>query len=589
MPIPSATLTIADGSLGISPAGSGKIAVVQGVCSKGTPATVYGAYNDIPTMVAALGYGPAVEAAALAINGGASVYVVVLTPLYDGAASTVTKVGSGAGVVATPLFAPAAQITLVCTTTGLLGTAAFTYKIGTGTTSAPVTSAAGWSSTGWLIPGTMTKAVLTEGTGFDAGDTITISTVGVCSLSVNAGASTGTIHASNGQVSQPFDDYTGVVEIRSTGAEGVGTFRYTLDSFTDDAGVDLSTWSADILIPSGLKYALPNTGVFLTFSSASYTDGDTHSFTTCASGFNTAAVTAGFTALYAQGSLEYNLGHTAGMPVSAAGAATLAGVVDTNMTTAETAFRYLHWYMDVPTVGSRILSGGAPIADTADTDSTVASAFAAIESKRVVWGAGDFLCISPLNGRLCRRPASWLAMSRAAVVPISENLHRVKRGALKNVRKIYRDESSTEVLDAARFLTLRTHIGKNGYFITKGRTAAQSTSDYSRIPNRRVMDRACQIARSEGVELIGEDFVVNDDGTIAEKEAQRIEKVINKKLTEALVDTGNASRAVVVVNRAWNLLSTSTLKMVVRVTPRGSSDFIEFDMGFTNPALADAA
>ena len=156
------------------------------------------------------------------------------------------------------------------------------------------------------------------------------------------------------------------------------------------------------------------------------------------------------------------------------------------------------------------------------------------------------------------------------------------------MRSHNRDEAATEALDAGRFLTLRTHLGKAGFYITRGRTGAASTSDFSRIANRRVMDRACQIARAAGVELIGDTVAVNDNGTITEKAAQKIEAGINKQLTEALVDSGHASNSNVTVSRTANVLSTSTLPVTVRVTPLGSTDFIEYDIGFTSPSAAAA-
>lgn len=586
MPIPSATLSIQDGSLGISPPSSGNVAVVTGVCSKGTPNTVYGGFRDITTMVNQLGYGPAVEAAALIIAAGGLVYVVPVTPSYDGAASTVTFIGSGAGRVSTPSFAPGQQITVVCTTAGTLGTAAFTYAHGTGVASAPVTSAAGWSSTGWYVPGCLTNLVFTAGDGFDVGDTFTISTLGVITQTANgAGGHTGSIAS---QTSQPFDDYTIRVEILSTGAPGTGTFKFTTDYFVDESGNDLSTWSAPIVIPSGFKFAVPNTGIFLTFSNASYTDGDTFDATTIASGVSTANVTAAANALFAQVALVYKFLHVVAMSASAAGAATLAGVVDTAMSVAAAAFRYIRAIIDVPTVGSRILSGGAPIADTADTDSVLAAAFVALDEPRVVWGAGDFLCISAVNGRLCRRPASWQAAMRAAAAPISQNLHRVRSGALRNVRKLYRDEAATEALDAARFLTLRSHIGKPGYYITRGRTGANNTSDFSRLANAFVMDAACAIARAKGVDLIGEDLPVNANGTIQEAAALAIEADIAQALTEQLIDRGHAVAVTVTVSRTQNILSTALLPISIRVRPRAGIDYVEETLGFLVPIAAAA-
>lgn len=584
MSLPSATLSIQDGSLGISPTATGKVGVVLGVTSKGTPDTVYGAYRDVSTMVSALGYGPAVEAASLQLLRGGTVYVVPVTPSYDGAASAVTKVGTGAGTV-TVNYAPIEQIVVTCTTTGDLGTAAFTFKLGTGPTSAPVTSAAGWSTSYTPVGAPLTKLTFIKGAGavyYEAGDVFTVTTV-IAEASnvavVRTGASTGHIQ----QATEPVDDYTIQIEIRSTGAAGTGTFRYTLDNFTDEAGNSICTWSSDILIPSGLRYQFPNTGVVAVFSGGSFTDGDTHSFTTIASGISTTNVNTAMAALYAQTALSYGFVHVAHMPSSAANAGLMAAQVDSDMTEAETAFRYIYGIIDAPTTGTRVLSGGVPIADTADTDSVVASAFVNYAYKRVVHGAGDFLCLSPVNARLCRRPASWQAAAESAARPIHENLHRVRTGPLKAVVRLYRDESATEALDIARFLTLRRHIGRTGVYITRGRTSADSTSDYSRLANRRVMDRACEVTRSKVVDLIGETVAVNDDGTIKEKAAAAIQAEINNALKVALVDEGHASSSTVTVNRAWNVLSSGKVKIAVRVTPLGSADEIEVEIGFTNP------
>lgn len=586
MALPSATLSIQDGSLGISPDASGNRSVVMGVCSKGTPATVYGAFRDVSTLVATCGYGPAVEAAALQLLRGGTVYVVPTTNTNDGAASSVTKVGTGTGTVSSISFAPLEQILVTCTTTGDLGTAAFTFKIGSGTTSAPVTSEAGWSSGYAPVGAPLTKLSFIKGAGatyFEAGDVFTVSTTVAEATNVSVvrtGSSTGHIQ----QASEPVDDLTVKLQIRATGAAGTGTFRYTLDAFTDEAGNDLSTYSADILIPSGQKYQLPNTGVVVNFDANSFTVNDTHAVNISATGTNTTHVGSAFSALYALPSLSYGFVHVAHMPSSAANAATLAAYVAGQMTTAETAFRYVRGIIDVPTSGTRIASATA----SAQSDSTVASAFASTSSTRVIHGAGDFLAVSAVNGRLRRCPASWQAAMEMAGRPIHENLHRVRSGPLKAVRRLYRDEGATEALDSARFLTLRTHIGKSGVYITRGRTSADSTSDYSRISNGRVMDRACEVVRAKAVDLIGETVPVNDNGTIKEKTAAAIEAEINNALINALVAEGHASSSSVTVNRSWNVLSTSKVKIAVRVTPLGSADEIEVEIGFTNPNQATA-
>lgn len=591
MAIPNTSVTILDGQIGIVTPAAGNATVTFGMSSKAIPNTLYGGYQgNLTQLVTDLGYGPGVEALALKVAaGGGPHYFMEPTPSYDGALSAVTTVAAGAGTM-TVNMAPASTITIVCTTTGALATAAFTYKIGTGATSAPVISAAAYTSTGWLIPGTQTTLIFTAGNGFDATDTWTITNIGVITHTVTSGSATGALSS---QTSQPFDDYTFRIQCTGTGSPATGTFKWTSDNFYADDGSDLSNWSSSIVIPgSPYKYAIPNTGVYLIFVNSSYTSGDYFTFTSIASGVTTSNVTAAFTALYLLNT-SYGGGHVAAMPTSAANAATLATTVDTNMTTAQTAQSYIWWFSDCPSVGSRILSGGFPIADTADTDAVIATAFVNATYKRVATGAGDFLCTSPINGRLTRRPASWAAAARAGAVPISHNLHFVGDGPLPSVVKLYRNENTVQALDAARLTTLRTVPGKGGYFITRGRTLADSTSDFSNFMHRRVMDASCRVVVAAAADLIGATVPLNSNGTIDEGAAQRIEAGINSKLVAAIIDAGYASRSAsgqyVTVNRTHNIAADSTIQITVKIIPLGTLDNIDVTIGYAIETASSAA
>jgi len=591
MAIPGASVSILDGQIGIVTPSVGNSTITFGMSSKAVPNTLYGGYQGNLTQLSTdLGYGPGVEALALKVaNGGGPHYFMMPTPTYDGALSAVTTVASGAGTM-TVAMAPASTITIVCTTTGALATAAFTYQIGSGSVSSPVLSAAAYTSTGWLIPGTLTTLIFTAGNGFDATDTWTISNIGVITHTVTSGSKTGAISS---QTSQPFDDYTVRVQCTATGAPATGTFKFATDNFYADDGTDLSNWSSSIVIPgSPYKYALPNTGIYLIFVNSSYTSGDYFTFTSIASGFSTGNVTAAFTALLAL-STDYGGGHLAAMPVSSSGGATMATTVDGNMTTALAAKKFIWWMTDTPTVGSRILSGGLPIADTADTDSVVAAAFVSTTYLRTCTGAGDALISSPINGRLCRRPAAWLASARAGAVGISHNLQRVLDGALPFVVKLYRNENSTQALDAARLITLRTVPGKGGYYITRGRTLADNTSDFSNFMHRRVMDETCRVVVAAAGDLIGESVPLNSNGTIQEGAAQVIESNINSKVVASIIDAGDASRSAsgqyVTVDRTHNIAADSTINISVKIIPLGTLDTIAVTIGYSIETAATTA
>ncbi len=261
MALSQITITVVDGGLGILPPDTGNLQVTLGCCSKGTPGTLY-ALGSIGAVTQYLGYGPLAEAVALKMASGAAVqYAYVLPQTNVGALSAVTHYGPGKGTVAVA-SGPDSTITVLCTTAGAFATAKFTFAIGSGAASQPVTSAA--SPWVYTVPGTSTVLTLTAAGGtqsFSVGDTWAISATGT----VTAGGSNVTTNTVT-QASQPFDQYEANVKLVSTGTFGAAQFAYTMGYRVDSSGTDISSYSANIIVPTGGKYAIPNTGIYLTFA-----------------------------------------------------------------------------------------------------------------------------------------------------------------------------------------------------------------------------------------------------------------------------------------------------------------------------------
>lgn len=584
MTLPDVTFTIEDHALGLTEASAAGACVFAGVTPGGTANTLYG-WRDATQMAAYHGKCPAVEAAAYALSQGAStVYILPIAQSSAGAASVVTQTGSGAGTVAVG-FAPASQITAYCSTGGAHGTAKFQFKLGSGAYSTPVTSVAGgtWA---YRVPGTFTTLTFTEGTGYDAGDTWTISTIGVITQTVGAaGGYTGDITS---QASSPFDHYTPRVEITTAGALATAKFHYSLDYHTETtisgATEEKGTWSATILTPAGGKVALTGTGIYLTLASTFVAD-DVYDFKVVPPTFTTTEEAAALAALKLVQS-DFGFVHVVGFPASASAGATLFASVDTKMGEFEAASRYVWALIDCPTSGSVVNNAGS-LSTSSESDSTVAAAFAACDDVRVAVGGGDCFLVSPLTGLSLRRPASWMAAARAAKVKISEDLGWVGRGTVSGVTSLCRDEAVTPALDEAHFITLRSLYGRNGYFITNSKIFTDATSDYSSIPRRRVMDEACRLARQVAVDYINSDVRVDaTTGYIDERDAQKIEAKIRSVLDAGLVATGNASSVACTVSRTTNILSTESEPITIRVTPKAYMREIAVSIGFINPALA---
>ena len=129
--LPGVNVTIRDGALGsVAGLGSDACAVV-GVCTGGTPNTVY-QFTDIQTLKDTLAVGPtggpAVEAAALILAvSGKPVVVVPTTNATAGSVGAVTRTGTspspGATFTGTPLDAYSIKIKI--TLGGIVGTARF--------------------------------------------------------------------------------------------------------------------------------------------------------------------------------------------------------------------------------------------------------------------------------------------------------------------------------------------------------------------------------------------------------------------------------------------------------------------------------
>ena len=555
---PDVTITIQDGALGQVPASVANAQVKFGICSSGLPNQLY-TFADIGTAQQQLGQGPLVDAIAHTIGvAGGPVYGVPLNPTTAGGFGSVTHTGTGAGTV-TPSAAPAQSIAIKITTGGTIGTFQFATSVNGAAYSTPVVTTG--SPFPYLVPGTLTSITFAAGT-YVLNDVYTIGTDGTKSL-VGSGPAASNLT----QTSSALDNYSVVVTIGTGGALGTATFTYSLDG-GNNTGSQIAT-------PGGGVYVVPNTGVVLTFAST-FVAADTYSFTTTTASASNTDLTNAFTATLGS-AVQWGFAHVAATPASASAAATTAATIDAQMTIAQIAYRFVFTVMECPTV---------------EVDSTLVSAFASFASVRVCVCAGDVGALSPINGRILRRNNAWIFSAHLAAIAAGEDPAFVgSTSPPKNVVSLYPNFGSTswtpDLLDANRFVTMRTFPGKAGYFFTNGNTMATAGSDFNLVQRRRVMDIACTVTRSALLDYLnGSVRVSKTTGYIDERDAQKIEARVNAILRNALVAPGFATDASIVLNRTTNLLSTNSEPVSVRVTPLAYLKTIAVTIGFSNPALA---
>ncbi len=363
----------------------------------------------------------------------------------------------------------------------------------------------------------------------------------------------------------PLDTYDVVVLILTAAAavnSGLGTFKVSLDG-----GV---TYGPEIALPVATTYLIPGTGLTLHFAAGTLVVDDTYSFTSTGPAYTLADLGDAMDALLAS-PLTWFMVHATGVPADTSAAQAIFSALDSDMTAAETAFRYAFALMQAPD----------------QTDSANISAFSALSSTRVSVAAGFATYVSGITKSETTRGLSYIAAARGSAIPAQEDPGWVGRGPLTGVISISRDEAVTPGLDAQRFVTARTYTGEAGYFITTGRMMCSPTSDFSSWMNRRVMDIACTTARSATLPYVNGNLNVDTDtGNIDETDARAIEKTVENKLRATTTQLGRCTDVQTLVDRTNNILSDKMLKLDVGIIPLGYTQFVTTTIGFVNPALA---
>lgn len=369
----------------------------------------------------------------------------------------------------------------------------------------------------------------------------------------------------------PFDFYEFSLTITQSGSVAGADFAFT---YSLDDG---RTQSAEVSVPVAGTFTVPNTNMTLTFTDGGgpefFEAGDVHSFGTTAPYYVLGDLSAAMAALNANPT-EWAFMALIGKPPLGGGAAVFTALA-THMTTFENNFRFVRACMDSGT----------------DTTAATITAYAALSSNRVmaVYGDADIITSKPNPG--------WGAPKRSAVVAvaaratgslISTDLGRVASGPLSSILEISHDEFFDEVLDQHRIATLRTQLGRPGFYVTRGRLKSQPGSDFTDWQLGRIMDVACRET------FIGQQAFLNigvrtvaGTGFIDERDAQRLETSVTGKLRQQLTQPINAegspgqvSALRYAIDRTNNIVATSTIISEVAVQPLGYARFITTTLGF---------
>jgi hypothetical protein len=381
----------------------------------------------------------------------------------------------------------------------------------------------------------------------------------------------------------PYDCYRLRVLVVSSGTGQLVTGGNVAVKVSLDDG---ATYGNLTIVPSSGTLALTkaggavpqNTGLTLAFSVSTTTwdAGDYHTATCKAPYFSTTDFGNAFAVALAD-PRAWNLVHIVGFPTAGTGnenaiaSAAMGAAAIIQMAAAYAVERDARLVMSLPP----------------SSDAEILSAFAAVTDTRLMRVLSTDIVTSVLTGAQMVRGHGEAYVARIAKISASHSPGVPDDGPLPGVVSTTRDERKTPGMYDQGYAVARTIIGRSGVYCDLGRMSVNAGSDFSILPNCRVIDLVVQACRQAGLHFENTEIKVDSNGKILQGEASTIEHYIAGKIS-AFCGTEYSSLSVTVyVND--NILSTKKLRIKVRVVPMGYASDIEFDVGFENPALLLAA
>lgn len=183
-------------------------------------------------------------------------------------------------------------------------------------------------------------------------------------------------------------------------------------------------------------------------------------------------------------------------------------------------------------------------------------------------------------------------LGRVASIPVQRNIGRVKDGSLfplemyVGAKKV--DESGTAITTIFEkgYIVVRKHVGRSGYYFADDPMACLPTDDYSHITNRRVVDKAYRITYDTMLDELLDELELNEDGTlqhaVVKSWQQTLENAINRQMTAngELSSDGEGNGCQCYIDSKQNVISTSKIKVTLKVRPHGYSRYIDVNLGF---------
>lgn len=181
-----------------------------------------------------------------------------------------------------------------------------------------------------------------------------------------------------------------------------------------------------------------------------------------------------------------------------------------------------------------------------------------------------------------------LLLGSKAQLPVQRKVSRVKNGKLPiekayftNGELIENEEAIWEECHNKGYIFLRTYPNRSGYYFSSDTTCTSLTDDYSSLSRGSVIDKAMLIAYDVFVEEIDDEIDTNENGDLDAGQVKDLQSTIEETLNVKMVQNGECTSVLCVIDPTQDTMSTGELEIVLRVKPRGYKTYINVSLGFT--------
>lgn len=225
-----------------------------------------------------------------------------------------------------------------------------------------------------------------------------------------------------------------------------------------------------------------------------------------------------------------------------------------------------------------------------------------------------------VKGSMCA--AVGLIAGRIAAIPVQRSIARVKSGAIaaddlyinsvgykltsaatetsttadfsgleleSTITSTVAENAKPEMLHTYGYITVRTFVGKAGYYFSDDKLATAISDDYALIPRRRTIDKAYRIAYQTLVNELNDEIPVTDKNTIPAPIVKSIQNKVEAAIERSMTAYGNLGNdssnpndtgVACYINPDQDVVSGSTLNIVLQVKPYGYAKYINVNLGF---------